>query len=116
MSGKRFRGFMEEEIITAVTGMKCAGFHKIQKEFEAIFIDPPDPTRTREVLYKLYMKEKLDRVRVPSNFAHSPAPFLGSQYIYFIPGTEPDWIKGYVTQQPDSEEPQPIPAKIKKKL
>lgn len=99
MDARRFRGFMDDEILTVVKEMGCVGFHMIQKKFQNTLKDPPDPSRTRGVLFDLYMKEKLDRVMVPSNFEHSPAPFRGHQYVYFLPGTEPEWIREFVKKQ-----------------
>ena len=89
---KRFMSTVEHEIKRYVELKGYVTSKKLMEWFNKDFIDPPNPTRVREVLFRMYMKEKLDRIRVKT---------IGrsSEFIYFKPDNIPDIVKSYINEE-----------------
>ena len=87
---KRFT-HVEAEIMAYLRERGKGTFKQIMEYFKEEYIDPPNPVRVREKLVKMFLKEKIDRVRIRS--------YGKSEYIYFLPDNIPQEVISNIKEE-----------------
>jgi len=100
---KRWSSHVEWEIMEIIKERGWASYRQILSEMKEKLIDPPHPVRVRDKLIRLFMKGKLDRVRIKAfTFKH------GREFVYFLPDNPPKWLIRVVKEE-DSNISETIP-------
>ena len=98
-------GHLELEIMSILREEVAMTTLQIIRKFQEEYLNPPNPDKIRRTLRKLYVKDKLDRVRLSSlaNIERPNNKHISHYLFYFIPEKPPEWLKDYYEQQEKQE-------------